>query len=38
MKNRNIIVIGASAGGFEPLKRIVNDLPADLDHREPYFL
>lgn len=29
-RNRNIIVIGASAGGIEPLKRIVSDLPADL--------
>ncbi|TIU19996.1 MAG: chemotaxis protein CheB, partial [Mesorhizobium sp.] len=28
--NRFIIVIGASAGGVEPLKRIVGDLPADL--------
>ncbi|TIR27774.1 MAG: chemotaxis protein CheB [Mesorhizobium sp.] len=28
--NHNIIVIGASAGGIEPLKRIVADLPADL--------
>ncbi|TGT74854.1 chemotaxis protein CheB [bacterium M00.F.Ca.ET.159.01.1.1] len=28
--NHNIIVIGASAGGIEPLKRIVGDLPADL--------
>ena len=29
-KNHNIIVIGASAGGVEPLKKIVSDLPADL--------
>ncbi|MBZ9986842.1 chemotaxis protein CheB [Mesorhizobium sp. BH1-1-5] len=29
-KNHNIIVIGASAGGIEPLKQIVSDLPADL--------
>ncbi|RWB57081.1 chemotaxis protein CheB [Mesorhizobium sp.] len=29
-RNRFIIVIGASAGGVEPLKRIVGDLPADL--------
>ncbi|MDX8523661.1 chemotaxis protein CheB [Mesorhizobium sp. MSK_1335] len=29
-KNHNIVVIGASAGGIEPLKRIVGDLPADL--------
>ncbi|MDG4882903.1 chemotaxis protein CheB [Mesorhizobium sp. WSM4884] len=29
-RNRFIIVIGASAGGVEPLKRIVSDLPADL--------
>lgn len=28
---RNIIVIGASAGGFEVLKKIVSDLPPDLD-------
>ncbi|TGP20258.1 MULTISPECIES: chemotaxis protein CheB [unclassified Mesorhizobium] len=28
--NRFIIVIGASAGGVEPLRRIVSDLPADL--------
>ncbi|RAZ83142.1 chemotaxis protein CheB [Mesorhizobium hawassense] len=26
----NIVVIGASAGGIEPLKQIVSDLPADL--------
>lgn len=31
MEKRNIIVIGASAGGFEALKRIVSDLPATLD-------
>lgn len=29
MKTRNIIVIGASAGGFEALKRLVADLPPD---------
>ena len=29
MKLRNIIVIGASAGGFEVLKKLVADLPAD---------
>ncbi|TIS49773.1 MAG: chemotaxis protein CheB, partial [Mesorhizobium sp.] len=29
-RNRFIIVIGASAGGVEPLKQIVRDLPADL--------
>ncbi|WFP61583.1 chemotaxis protein CheB [Mesorhizobium sp. WSM4904] len=29
-RNRFIIVIGASAGGVEPLKQIVSDLPADL--------
>lgn len=28
--NHNIIVIGASAGGIEPLKRLVADLPAGL--------
>jgi two-component system chemotaxis response regulator CheB len=31
LEKRNIIVIGASAGGFEALKRLVGDLPADLD-------
>ena len=31
MEKRNIIVIGASAGGFEALKKFVNDLPPDLD-------
>lgn len=30
MGTRNIIVIGASAGGFEALKILVKDLPADL--------
>ncbi len=30
MKPRNIIVIGASAGGFEGLKKLVAGLPADL--------
>ncbi|MCA0032110.1 chemotaxis protein CheB [Mesorhizobium sp. B263B2A] len=29
-RNRFIIVIGASAGGIEPLKKIVSDLPAEL--------
>ncbi|PBB39871.1 protein-glutamate methylesterase, partial [Mesorhizobium sp. WSM3866] len=29
-RNRFIIVIGASAGAVEPLKKIVSDLPADL--------
>ncbi|WP_348628445.1 chemotaxis protein CheB [Mesorhizobium sp. WSM3868] len=29
-RNRCIIVIGASAGGVEPLRKIVSDLPADL--------
>lgn len=31
LEKRNIIVIGASAGGFEALKRLVADLPADLN-------
>jgi two-component system chemotaxis response regulator CheB len=31
MDKRNIIVIGASAGGFEAIKNIVRDLPTDLD-------
>lgn len=31
MDKRNIIVIGASAGGFEALKQLVSDLPEDLD-------
>ena len=31
MEKRNIIVIGASAGGFEAIKKIVNDLPGNLD-------
>lgn len=30
MQSRNIIVIGASAGGFGPIKEIVAGLPADL--------
>jgi two-component system, chemotaxis family, protein-glutamate methylesterase/glutaminase len=31
MDKRNIIVIGASAGGFEAIKKIVADLPGDLE-------
>jgi two-component system, chemotaxis family, protein-glutamate methylesterase/glutaminase len=31
MNKRNIIVIGASAGGLEAMKQIVRQLPADLD-------
>ncbi|GAB3928534.1 chemotaxis protein CheB [Larkinella terrae] len=31
MEKRNIIVMGASAGGFESFKKIVADLPPDLD-------
>jgi two-component system chemotaxis response regulator CheB len=31
MEKRNIIVIGASAGGFEALKILVQGLPANLD-------
>ncbi|WP_027168641.1 chemotaxis protein CheB [Mesorhizobium sp. WSM3224] len=27
--NQNVIVIGASTGGIEPLKRIVGNLPVD---------
>ncbi|MBA2620338.1 MAG: hypothetical protein H0U87_03970 [Acidobacteria bacterium] len=30
MASRNIIVIGASAGEFEALKKLVDDLPTDL--------
>lgn len=29
MKHRNIVVIGASAGGFEALKKLITDLPSD---------
>ena len=31
MAKRNIVVIGASAGGFEAIKTLVSSLPADLD-------
>lgn len=31
MESRNIIVIGASAGGFEALKKLVGGLPAELE-------
>ncbi|HUP13781.1 MAG TPA: chemotaxis protein CheB, partial [Niastella sp.] len=31
MEKRNIIVIGASAGGFEAINRLVASLPPDLD-------
>ena len=31
MDKRNVIVIGASAGGFDAIKKIVSGLPADLD-------
>jgi two-component system chemotaxis response regulator CheB len=31
MNKRNIVVIGASAGGFEALKKLVSVLPKDLD-------
>lgn len=31
MEKRNIIVIGGSTGGFEAFKRIVRELPPDLD-------
>lgn len=31
MNTRNIIVIGASAGGFEPIKTLVKELPTDLN-------
>lgn len=31
MTKRNIIVIGASAGGFEAIKKIISDLPEDLE-------
>lgn len=30
MANRDIVAIGASAGGFEPLRQIVGSFPADL--------
>jgi two-component system, chemotaxis family, protein-glutamate methylesterase/glutaminase len=31
MEKRNIVVIGASAGGFEALKRLIADLPSDFN-------
>jgi two-component system chemotaxis response regulator CheB len=31
MKKRDIITIGASAGGFEALRQLIGDLPDDLD-------
>jgi len=31
MSKRNIVVIGASAGGFEALKQLIRDLPANLE-------
>jgi two-component system chemotaxis response regulator CheB len=31
MEKRNIIVIGASAGGFDALKKLVDGLPEDMD-------
>lgn len=31
MKKRNIIVMGASAGGSEAIKKVINGLPANLD-------
>jgi two-component system chemotaxis response regulator CheB len=31
MKKRNIIVIGASSGGFEAIKKVVAGLPSDFD-------
>ena len=31
MDRRSIIVIGASAGGFEAIRQVISDLPADLD-------
>lgn len=31
VEKRNIVVIGASAGGFEVIKELVKYLPADLD-------
>jgi two-component system chemotaxis response regulator CheB len=31
MKKRNIIVIGASAGGFDVIKQVITGLPANLD-------
>jgi two-component system, chemotaxis family, protein-glutamate methylesterase/glutaminase len=30
-EKRNIVVIGCSSGGFQALKRIITDLPADFD-------
>ena len=31
MAHRSIVVIGGSAGGLEALRRVVRDLPADLE-------
>ena len=31
MKKRNIIVMGASAGGAEAIKKVISGMPADLD-------